>query len=466
MKSSKPKRKFSKRTIRWMVFALCMILQGAMYRGLIWNTWKKDYAPQGGLVKGTGLSPDQFLFALAGFREMVAGILWVRADSFFDSGNFDAVLPIIRLVTILDPKQIDVYTTGMWHIAYNFTDEDERSDRRYIASALALGKEGAKQNPDTYELWFELGWTWYNKIDDDYPNAVKYFTTASQKEDVIPARLHLLAFAQQRTGDVDAALKTQFSQMDKAADQLKKENSMGAFEMHDTLENNTDTLLVRASQRGWFARQRGDKDLSGYDIYPPYDVKLKAKISVVESRVLKIEGGWDVLPLGCRLRVILRDKDYKHMKTPYLINWDYLNDVLLDPPKEDTLMLDSLFIKNRHFSETLDLSKDPTQYPFKSDKYILELYYNPRSAPPHIQDRFGFSGEGMTDKNYLRGDVRDGQRVVYATFELTRDQLLRQGDWSLDGGKMPVITTKGWQDKAAEQGDEVIQVPSLRSGAH
>ena len=50
---------------------------------------------------------------MAGFREMVAGILWVRADSFFDSGNYDAILPIIRLVTWVDPKEIDVDPTVM-----------------------------------------------------------------------------------------------------------------------------------------------------------------------------------------------------------------------------------------------------------------------------------------------------------------------------------------------------------------
>ena len=139
------------------VLPLLVVLFGFqvwMQNSLIFPYWKKNYAPR---TDGdfSDLSPDQLLFALAGFREMIAGLLWVRADSYFDEGNYDAILPMIRIVTLLDPKQIDVYSTGMWHIAYNFTDEAQRSDRRYVAPALALGKEGAAHNDYTYELFFE-----------------------------------------------------------------------------------------------------------------------------------------------------------------------------------------------------------------------------------------------------------------------------------------------------------------------
>src|SRR5512146_1551837 len=131
-----------KRGPLYAAIAGLLVAQGAVNKGFVYNFWAKNYAGKD-LTKSAGLSPDQLLFAMAGFREMIAGILWVRADSFFDSGNYDAILPLIRLVTILDPHQIDVYATGMWHIGYNFTDEEQRSDRRYLPSAVALGAEGA-----------------------------------------------------------------------------------------------------------------------------------------------------------------------------------------------------------------------------------------------------------------------------------------------------------------------------------
>ena len=117
------------------LLAILFIAQAVFQSVLVFPRWAKDYAPKKTVQGQEGISPDQLLFALIGFRELVAGILWVRADSFFDTGNYDAILPIVRVVTILDPHQLDVYATGMWHIGYNFTDEEQRSDRRYVPSA-------------------------------------------------------------------------------------------------------------------------------------------------------------------------------------------------------------------------------------------------------------------------------------------------------------------------------------------
>src|SRR5579862_6783282 len=193
------------------ILLACLVGQGFLQSAFLFKNWSKNFAPQGNQASSEGLSPDMFLFALAGFREMIAGILWVRADSFFDTGNYDAILPIIRLVTILDPHEIDVFATGMWHIGYNFTDEEQRSDRRYIPSAFALGKEGCRQNPNTYELFFETGWLWYHKIDDDYGNAVKWFDLARQRPDMQPARKDLLAMAYMRDGKPEEQLQTYWS---------------------------------------------------------------------------------------------------------------------------------------------------------------------------------------------------------------------------------------------------------------
>src|ERR1035441_9717809 len=42
--------------------------------------------------------PGQFIVAsLTGCKEVVAGMLWVRADEFFHSGQFSAIVPIVRL---------------------------------------------------------------------------------------------------------------------------------------------------------------------------------------------------------------------------------------------------------------------------------------------------------------------------------------------------------------------------------
>ncbi|HVT12898.1 MAG TPA: hypothetical protein VHE55_11585 [Fimbriimonadaceae bacterium] len=445
------------------VIAALLAGQAALQQLLLWPTWTKDYAPSKGLDDAPGLDPGQFLIALAGFREMIAGILWVRADAFFDAGNYDAILPIIRLVTILDPHQIDVYATGMWHIGYNFTDEEQRSDRRYLPTALALGREGSKQNPSTYELYFETGWMWLHKIDDIYPKAVGWMEQANAHDDMPPARRNMLARAYEKDGDIEKMIDLYYKLYDEAEKKLKTDPAYQNRQGADVIENNLDNLLVRSVQRGYQAKKLGIYDSGDYDTKPPFDVGFTAKVTVTEANIIRIEGTWNVLPLGTRIKVILRDENFPNTVAGGAI-WDAWKGVNLDPDKDATYMQDQLYVRNQHFNKKIDMSKDPTMYPFTGKDYTLEFFYNPRSAPPHIQDKFGWNGEGMTDKNFLRDDLkgpgREGVRCMYTTLHLTRDMIRRQGEWA---DKVPVLMTKGYKDSASTGADQdVIIIPSLR----
>lgn len=430
----------------------------AAVQSSIYPQWRENYAPETGDY--SQLSPDQMLFALAGFRELIAGILWVRADTYFSEGNFDAILPLIRIVTYLDPKQIDVYATGMWHIAYNFTDEGSRSDRRYIPTALALGKEGAEKNSHTYELFFENGWLYYHKIDDDYPQSVKWLQQAIERPDMLPARRNLLSNAFQRAGQVDKAADYSYSLLERAEKVFKDTGDYQARTNRDTVEQNFDNLLVRMAQRGWLATEGGYFDQGQYDTKPPFDVGFSVSLTVIDPKVIQVEGTWNVLPVGTRVRIVLRDADYPNA-APGGMKWDQGTAVELTPQRDLTFMQDQLFVRNQRFRRKIDMSRDVTMYPFISEKYIVEFYYNPRSAPSYIQDKLGWSGEGMTDQSYLNTEIREGQRVVFAQFEMTRDQLLRRGQWQ---SAVPVIKTpnyRGTQLVGTEA--EIVRVPGLRS---
>jgi hypothetical protein len=327
-----------------------------------------------------------------------------------------------------------------------------------VPSAVALGVEGAQNNPNTYELFYETGWLYYHKIEDDYPEAVKWFKQAMDKPDVLTARKNILNNAYQRDGDVETAADYLFSILSDAEVKLKNGDQFMYKQNRDTIENNLDNHLVRMAQRGNFAKKRGDYDNWDYDTKPPFDVGFSVRVTVVESKTVKIEGTWNVVPVGTRIRMIIRDQQYEHSK-PAGLEWFQGMAVNLDPPKDLTFMQDSLFVKNQKFTRTIDMSRDPLMYPFASDKYTVEFYYNPRQAPAYIQDKFGWSGEGMTDKNFLNTEIRPGQRVVYTKMELTKDQLLRRGEWST---KVPTIQTANFAGFSTKQvGDEVIQVPGI-----
>lgn len=450
---------------KWLgVIAGLFVAQAALNMGWLHGRWAKDYAPKQTAI-AEGLSPDQLLAAMAGFREMIAGILWVRADSFFETGNYDAILPIVRLVTWLDPNQIDVYATGMWHIGYNFTDEKQRSDRRYLPSALSLGMEGSRTNSFTYELFFETGWLWYHKIDDSYPNAVKWFEEATKRKDMdlIPARKNVLGNAYLRNGQIQQALDFQYKLLDDAEARYKADpGTFSNRQNRDTIQNNIETMLVRMSQRGWLASQDPSKRTNTpFDTEPPFDVGFSVRATVVEPKVIQFEGTWNVLPVGTRVRVILRDADYPQA-IPGSVEWDKLAvGVNLDPPRDRTYLQDQLYVKNRAFALKVDMSRDPTMYPLTKDKYVLEFYYNPRQAPPHIQDKFSWNGEGFTDSNFLNTEARPGTRVMYTKFEVTRDQLLQIGEWQ---DRPAVFQTKNFvARKSKNLSSETIQVPGILS---
>lgn len=449
----------SKRNTLIAALALLILGQGVLHSSYIQPRWSRDYS-MGKQGFASGLGADQVFLQLLGFREFLAGILWVRGDTFFETGNYDAVLPIIRLVTMLDPKNIDVYSTGMWHIGYNFTDEDQRSDRRYIPTALSLGKEGTVNNPETYELFYDQAWMWYHKVDDDYPQAVDWLKRAISKPDIPAARRNLLRNAYERNGQPAEALEYLYGLQDKAKKEYESAPDFTSSNEYDTVTLNVDNTVVRMVQRGDVAKKNGWYDKGDYDTKPPFDVGFSAKVTVVEPKKIKVVGTWNVLPVGTRIRIVLRDADNPNA-IPAALKWDAMaTNVNLDPPRDVTFMQDQLFVRSRAFSREIDMSKDPTMYPFAKDNYVVEFYYNPRSAPPHMQDKFGWNGEGMTDKNFLRTDVRDGQRVVYTSMPLTRDQILRRNEWQ---DRTPVLKTKNYKDTAVVSSEEdAIMVPSLR----
>lgn len=468
------------------------VAQGALQIAAIHPNWNQ-YQPKDGAVGNDNLDPMQIVLNMFGFREFLASMLWVRADGFFDQGNYDAVLPLINLCTLLDPHQIDIYSTGMWHIAYNFTDEEQRSDRRYVPSALALGKRGVRNNPNTYEVFFETGWIWYHKIDDDYHQSVKWFELAHQRSDIIAGRKNLLSNAYQRNNELDKALNLYFDLLKDAEEAYKKHpEDYQNHQMRDTIEGNLDTMIVRLVQRGSFAEKRSESEfLKGdYDASSPWDVKFTAQVTIESPKVLRIEGTYNVLPVGTRIRLIVRDKDFEGAR-PGEIDWDARNEVDLEQSRTSTILQDQLYVKNRRFSRVIDMTKDPTMYPFNEShkEYVVEMYYNPRSAPPHLQDKFGYSAQGYTDSNgNIRKDVRknyrydmsqkskDGytiepkleemsgtQPVLFCSFTITRDQMLRRKEWAMEGGDIPRLRSKGFDPKNLAPVEEfIINVESLR----
>jgi tetratricopeptide (TPR) repeat protein len=389
----------------WMGLLILFLLQA----GLQWRIlplWSKNYAPK--QAAPVGLSPEQLLVAFAGFREFLAGMLWVRADGFFHSGNYDAILPMLRLVTWLDPHNIDVYSTGAWHIGYNFTDEAQRSDRRYIPLALKFLDEGIENNPNVWELYFEMGWMYFHKIQDPV-NAVPWLQQANKFPDMIPARRHTLAHALFKSGRFDEAIDL-WSRLVLDAEKERHKGWEG-HNLYDTrLKNFTDTLLD-------VVRRYGPEP----ETQPPLNMHFDATVKVVRPRVILVEGKLAIPTIGARVTVILRDKGRTLDYSPKA-----LKVFTFEVDKNLTYMQDSLAVREMKFRREIDMSKDPKMYPFKAPEYEVEFIFDPRYASPQIQDRIGTDGIGMTDDRYL-DTSEPSARMLRKVVTLTREQILMMG---------------------------------------
>jgi tetratricopeptide (TPR) repeat protein len=145
---------------------------------------------------------------LGGFREVAATMLWLKVDELWDSGKGTefATLNLMRTVTLLDPHWLEPWRITAWHLAYNLYVEtqDPRERAILLDKAIACLKEGISWNPDVYDLYFELGWTYFDKI-KDYEEATKWLEACTQFEH--PEYIErLIAHAYERVPEIDKAL--------------------------------------------------------------------------------------------------------------------------------------------------------------------------------------------------------------------------------------------------------------------
>lgn len=397
----------------------------------------------------TGLNNEFLLLPLLGFREAAAGLLWVRCDEFFHSGDYDAILPLVRLITWLDPHADNIYVTGAWHLSYNFTDSSERSDRRYIAPSQALLDEGIKNNPNIPDIKFEKGWQNYDKI-KDFVTAEKAFLMAEQTKpfkgsDDYPYGsplkvLHILAHTYEKQGRLPEAIATWQRALDRSAEMMQKNpKDYSTKQLHSAEQHNHDIAIMRWHDR-YTTTEHSAVNPSPYPavLRPPkgstkdtlWDTAFQPKIDVTRPKVLKISGFFNSAD-GARINVRITDWDYKERPILTALN-------TFEVDQSQTILVDSISVRKNKFEREMDMSKDPKMYSFSQPYYRITLWYDARITSPHLQDRFGWSGEGMTDGN--------AAHIVYDKNPLLLGTKLIEGQGGIgpvwDGKTVPTWTGK------------------------
>ncbi len=158
-----------------------------------------------------------------GFRRVAANFIWLQVDRYWHQGMMYRMVPLMKTCVALDPNFVDAYLLGAWHMAYNATAKmldtpqhlKEWSDRyqacvgpkeRYYYWAIEYLKDGIRNNPRDYRLYFDLGFAIYKEKLKDYENAVKYLSFAMRQyhDRWVPRQLYICL---ELTGDYEKALR-------------------------------------------------------------------------------------------------------------------------------------------------------------------------------------------------------------------------------------------------------------------
>ena len=152
----------------------------------------------------------------AGFRGFAADLLWLKADTYWHHGQWQRVLPLYQLIVLLQPRFTLVWSVGAWHMAYNLSDRAKRNPDfspaqrdeqagRWVQEGIRFLQTGLKANADKSDLYFDLGWTYFDKV-GNFPKAVLYLETAARKSNSLLTR-RVLAHAYERAGCNSDALR-------------------------------------------------------------------------------------------------------------------------------------------------------------------------------------------------------------------------------------------------------------------
>lgn len=123
--------------------------------------------------------------ALGGFRGILADLLWIRAASLQEEGQYFELVQLATWITRLEPRFTEAWAYHAWNLAYNisvlFSEPEDRW--RWVRHGIRLLRdEGLRFNPGEARLYRELGWLFQHKIGAAMDQAQMYYKEAWARE--------------------------------------------------------------------------------------------------------------------------------------------------------------------------------------------------------------------------------------------------------------------------------------------
>ena len=116
--------------------------------------------------------------ALGGFRGLISNFLWIRANDLQQDDKFFEAAQLADWITKLEPTFPSVWIFQGWNMAYNisvkFKDFPDRW--RWVEHGIELLRdEGLRYNPNSVDIYRELGWFFQHKMGANLDDANMYY---------------------------------------------------------------------------------------------------------------------------------------------------------------------------------------------------------------------------------------------------------------------------------------------------
>lgn len=131
---------------------------------------------------------------LSGFRGVTADFMWLRAYDYWETKTWVKLKECVELATLLQPHATSFWDIGSWHMAWNASYAESvnenylskayrlKMEREWVDAGRAYLERGIENNPSDWNLWFKMGWIFYQKYRDPL-GAVSYFKKAAARPD-------------------------------------------------------------------------------------------------------------------------------------------------------------------------------------------------------------------------------------------------------------------------------------------
>jgi tetratricopeptide (TPR) repeat protein len=150
-------------------------------------------------------SPKALKRISLGYTGLIADLYWTRAVQYFGyqhhqySNDFHLLAPLLEIATELDPRLLPAYQFGS-----NFLAPQPPNGAGDTTQAIALTEFGIRNNPETWRLYYGLGFIYYTEL-KDYAKAAEAFERGARVPKAHPFLRILAARMAQHAGEFQTA---------------------------------------------------------------------------------------------------------------------------------------------------------------------------------------------------------------------------------------------------------------------